>query len=216
MYVIVAGSGRVGSGLAHRLEIDRHQVAVIDSDPRALDRLGKGFAGSAVLGDALDRGVLERAGITDADALAVVTGRDEVNAVVARLAVRRFRVPRVVARMYEPRQAELYQRLGALTISPVEWGITRLANLLTLSDVAPVAAIGGGRMQLVETTISPAMAGKKAGELEIVGETRVVSVQRGSRTFLGDRSTPLETGDVVSIAVVQGSEERLQELLGMR
>lgn len=214
MKVIVVGCGRVGSGLAGALEIDRHDVTVIDREPKAIGRLGKGFAGQSIVGNALDRDVLEEAGITETDALAAVTGSDEINAVVSRLAARRFRVPRVVSRMYEPRQADLYSRLGVLTISPVEWGITRVAQLLTLSDLAPITSIGG-RVHLVEATIAPSLSGRRAGELEVPGEARVISVTRSGRTFLGDRATLLESGDVVAIAVTQGSESRVQQLLGV-
>ena len=215
MKVLVVGCGRVGSGLAASLEIDGHDVTVIDREPKALGRLSKGFAGRSVVGNALDRDVLEQAGINEADALTAVTGSDEINAIVSRLASRRFRVPRVVSRMYEPRQADLYGRLGILTISPVEWGITRVAQLLTLSDLAPIVSIGG-RVNLVEATIAPSLAGRRAEELEVPGETRVISVTRSGRTFLGDRATLLESGDVVAVAVTQGSETRLQQLLGVQ
>jgi trk system potassium uptake protein TrkA len=213
--VLVVGCGRVGSGLAASLEIDSHAVTVIDREPKAMARLSRGFAGRSVVGNALDRDVLEQAGIGEADALAAVTGSDEINAVVSRLASRRFRVPRVVSRMYEPRQADLYGRLGVLTISPVEWGVTRVAQLLTLSDLAPIVSIGG-RVNLVEATIAPSLAGRRAEELEVPGETRVISVTRSGRTFLGDRATLLESGDVVAVAVTQGSETRLQQLLGVQ
>lgn len=214
MKVIVIGCGRVGSGLVRLLEIDRHDVTVVDLEPKAIGRLGKTFGGRSLVGNALDRDILEEAGIAETDALAAVTGSDEVNAVVSRLALRRFRVPRVVGRMYEPRQADLYGRLGVLTISPVEWGITRLAHLLTLSDLAPITSFGG-RVHLLEATISPTLAGRRAGELEVPGEARVISVTRSGRTFLGDRATALEAGDVVAVAVTQGSETRLQQLLGV-
>lgn len=214
MRIMVLGCGRVGSGLAYRLEVDRHDVTVVDHDPGAISRLGPGFAGRAIIGDALDRSILEDGGIGTADALAAVTGSDEVNAVLARLASTRFRVPRVVARMYEPHQAHLYGRLGALTISPVEWGVTRLANLLTQSELADVAAIGGGNVLVVEVTVTPGLAGRNADELRIPGETRLISVTRAGRTFIADGPVALETGDLVAIAVVRGAESRLEEMLG--
>lgn len=213
MRVIVIGCGRVGSGLAYRLEMDGQEVTVIDQDRKALDRLGVGFHGRAVVGSALDRNLLARAGIAGVDALASVTGSDETNAVVARLAAQRFRVPRVIARMYDPRQADLYSRLGVLTISPVEWGIARIGHLISLSEVAPIVAVGGGRVHLVEAAVPPVMTGRRAGELEIPGETRLVAVTRSGRTFLGDAGTILEAGDVVSVAVTTGAESRLQQLL---
>jgi len=214
MRILVLGCGRVGSGLGYRLEVDRHDVTVIDRDRNAISRLGRGFSGRALVGDALSRATLEDGGIAEVDALAAVTGSDEVNAVVARLASSRYRVPRVVARMYEPRQAHLYGRLGALTISPVEWGVTRLASLLTQSELAEVTAIGGGAVLIMEITVSSSIAGKSAGELEIPGETKLVTITRAGRSFFGDPGVVLETGDLVGIAVSRGAEERLQTLLG--
>jgi trk system potassium uptake protein TrkA len=187
---------------------------VVDSDETALSRMGKGFTGTVMVGDALDRSLLESGGIASADALAAVTGNDEVNAVIARVAVRHFQVPRVVARMYEPRQAELYRRLGVLTISPVEWGVARLAQLLTVSQLARVGEVGGGHVQLLEAGIPPGLGGRTAAELEVPGEMRVVAVTRSERTLLANRDTPLETGDLLTVAVVPGAERRFEELLG--
>jgi trk system potassium uptake protein TrkA len=216
MRILLLGCGRVGSGLAYRLEIDNHEVTIVDSDPAAIERLGKGFRGTALVGDALDRNVLERAGISTADALAAVTGNDEANAVAARIAVRHFRVPKVVARMYEPRQAELYRRLGVLTISPVDWGVTRLAQLLTSSELARVGDVGGGHVHLLEARIPPALAGRVVGELEVPGEMKVVAVTRSETTHLADRGSILESGDLVTVAVVPGAELRFEQLLGTR
>ncbi len=214
MKAVVIGCGRVGSGLAYLLELDGFEVTVIDQSPHAFDRLGEGFHGEVIIGKALDRGLLDRAGIARADALAAVTGSDETNAVLARLAVRHFHVPRVVARMYDPRQADLYRRLGVLTISPVEWSISRIGHLLSLRDVAPVTTLGTGQVHLVEASVLPGLAGRRAGELEVPGETRLIAVTRSGRTFLGDGNLPLEAGDVVSMAVTTGAEVRLQQLLG--
>ena len=102
-------------------------------------RLGPDFGGARLQGSALDRQILVRAGIERADAVAVVTGQDEINAVVARAAKVIFRVPVVVARLHDPRNAEIHQRLGIRTLAPVAWGIRRIADLLTASLVEPVA-----------------------------------------------------------------------------
>lgn len=215
MRMIVVGCGRVGSGLGYRLDAEGHDLTVIDRDPRALERLGPGFGGTARVGSALERRVLEEAGIATVDAFAMVTGSDEVNAVMARLAVQRFRVPRVVARMYDPREADLYSRLGVLTVSPVEWGISRIGHLLTLRDVAHTVALGSGRVNLMEVSVPPALSGRRAREIEVPGETRIVSLTRAGQTALADAATVLEAGDVVAIGVASGSESRLQELFGL-
>lgn len=213
MRIILVGCGRVGSGLAYRLQADGHQITVIDEDSRAVERLGPGYLGDMLVGSALDQAVLRQAGITGADALAAVTGSDEINAVVARLAAQRFRVPRVVARMYDPGEAGLYSRLGVLTISPVEWGISRLAHLLTLRDAAHTVTLGAGRIHLLEVVVPAGWDGRRAVDLEVLGETRVISVTRAGQTMLADAITRLQIGDVLAIAVMAGSEAHLEQML---
>src|SRR3990170_4359428 len=131
MRIIVVGCGRNGAGLAQHLSLRGHIVTVVDKDPVAFERLGAAFKGRTVVGVGFDRDVLHHAGIEKADGLAAVTSSDEVNVVAARLAREVFRVPRVVARVYDPRKAEIYQRLVVQTISPVALGTHRLAELLT-------------------------------------------------------------------------------------
>lgn len=213
MKVVVIGCGRVGSGLAGRLVLEDHEVTVVDSNPAALTRLGPAFPGVAIVGDGLDRKVLAAAGLEGADACAAATGSDEVNAVVSRVASTRFRVPRVVARMYDPRQAELYGRLGVSTISPATWGVGRLHELIVLRDVGSIVGLGGGQVDLVEFVVSPALAGSTASDLEFPGEIRLSAVSRGSRTFVVDAGTTLEAGDTVTAAVRAGSAHRIEALL---
>jgi trk system potassium uptake protein TrkA len=107
MRIIVVGCGRTGAGLARVLDRAGHAVTVVDSDPKAFERVGSTFGGVPIAGVALDRDVLLRAGIEAADGVAAVTGDDEVNAVVARIAGRFFRVPKVVARLYDPGKAQI-------------------------------------------------------------------------------------------------------------
>lgn len=214
MRITVIGCGRVGAGLARQLALDGHEVTVVDLDPEAFTRLPPGFPGRTVTGTGLDRPVLLAAGIEVADSLAAVTGSDEINAVVARLAVNRFRVPRVVARMYDPRQADLYRRLGITTISPVAWGIGRLSELLALKEVATVVTLGGGQVDLTHVAVPPALDGRPCAELEVAGEIDVVAISRGARTFIPDPRATLHTGDVAYVVVAAGAGERLQALLG--
>jgi trk system potassium uptake protein TrkA len=214
MHVIVIGCGRVGSGLARRLGGQGHEVVVVDTDPGSLERLGAGFRGRYIRGVGFDADVLAGAGIGRADALAAVTGSDEVNGVVARVATQRFHVPRVVCRLYDPRQSELYRRLGILTISPVEWGIERLSELLLLKDVGGLRALGGGQVHLVEGMAGSGLAGRPVAELELPGEIRVVTVTRGSRSFVPDAGTMLSHGDLVTAVVAAAAAPRFEQLLG--
>jgi trk/ktr system potassium uptake protein len=213
MRIIVLGCGRVGAGLATALALRGESVAVVDRDRRALDKLGEGFGGVRIEGDALDRELLENARIDSCDALAAVTGSDEVNAVAARLASHRFKVPRVVARLYDPGKAALYRRLGVQTVSQVEWGIERIVELVTSSDIGAARTLGSGQVDLVDVTVPPTLEGRRLGELEVPAEVRVVALSRSGRTFLADTPVLFERGDIAHLAVAAGSSGRLESLL---
>lgn len=202
--------------MATRLDLNGHDVRVIDRDPGSLARLGPTFSGSTVIGMGLDRDVLVEAGIERVDALAAVTGSDEVNAVVGRVAARRFGVPRVAARMYDPRAAEVYRRLGVPTISPVAWGVGRLAELLVLVDVGSITTLGAGQVDLIEVVVPALLGDRPIGELEMAGEIRAAAVTRAGRTFVPDSATRLHGDDIVVLAVSGGGAERLESLLGRR
>lgn len=216
MRYVVIGCGRMGAGLARALHAARHEVTVVDTDPGAFDRLGSGFTGERMAGVAFDREVLERAGIRSADGLAAVTGSDEANAVTARLAGRVFQVPRVVARLHDPRQAHIYRRLGLQVIAPVEWGVGRLVDLLTFSLVGVTASLGTGQVDLVETELPALLEGRQVNEVTAPGEVLPVAISRSGRTFIPTQATVLEAGDILHLAVVGASRDRLTSLLGER
>src|SRR4030042_4895721 len=133
MKIIIIGCGRLGSGLVQDLSLRAHTVTVIDRDPLAFERLGPSFKGRTIVGVGFDRDILKQANIERTDALAAVTSSDEENAVIARLARQVFHVPRVVARLSDPRKRGIYQRLGLQTICPTMWGIQRISDLLSYS-----------------------------------------------------------------------------------
>ena len=118
MHVIIAGCGRVGSGMAADLLSEGHDVAIIDDDPRAFGLLGRGFAGERIIGQAIDWSVLRKAGIEGTDAFAAATDGDNTNIVCALIAIRAFEVPCAVARVYDPRRAEVFARMGIRTVCP--------------------------------------------------------------------------------------------------
>lgn len=216
MRIIVIGCGRTGAGLAGVLDTAGHAVTVVDSDPSAFERLGPTFGGVSIKGIGIDPDVLHRAGIETADGVAAVTGDDEVNAVVARIAGRFFRVPKVVARLYDPGKAQIYRRLGVQVVAPVDWGIHRAADLLTFSDVGAIVSLGTGQVDVVEIELPPLLDGRPVAELTAPGEVMPIAVSRAGRTFIPTSGTTMQIGDIVHLAIVAVSRGRLESMLDTR
>ena len=212
MRIIIIGCGRMGAGLARTLRGRGHTVTLVDRDPAAFDLLGPSFKGHTVVGVGFDREVLLRAGIERADGLAAVTASDETNVVAARLARIMFRVPRAVARLYDPRKAEIYRRLGVQTISTTAWGIHRIAELLGYSQFDAIASLGSGAVDLVEVAVQHPLVGRAVEQMAIPGEVHVVAISRAGTTFLPTLGTRFQEGDLVHLSVLATSIERLKAL----
>jgi trk system potassium uptake protein TrkA len=213
MKVIILGCGRVGSGLAQVMGRRGHAVTVIDNDPATLERLGPAFKGRKMVGVGFDREVLVEAGIQRADALAAVTASDEANVVSARLARQVFRVPRVVARVYDPGKAEIYRRFGLQTISPVSLGIDRLAEMLSFTHMDTVISLGSSEVDIVDVEVPRLLVGRSVNEITVAGEIHVVAVTRAGKTFLPTLGTVFQEADLLHLAVLVASAERLRKLI---
>jgi trk system potassium uptake protein TrkA len=216
MKIVVVGCGRAGAGLATELSKRGHHVTVVDHDLDALKRLGSGFKGRTLVGVGFDRDVLVEAGIEKADGLAAVTASDEANVVAAQVARHIFHVPRVVARIYDPRQAEIYRRLGLQTIAPTTWGVHSIADLLCYSQLDAVLSMGSGEVSVVQAEISPLLVGRVVNALDIAGEARVISITRNGKAFMPTLGTTFEAGDMVHICVASSATDRLNMLLASR
>jgi trk system potassium uptake protein TrkA len=215
MRMIIVGCGRMGSGLARALSLQGHTVTVVDADPTRFDQLGSSFKGRTVVGVGFDRDVLLEAGIERADGLAAVTPSDEANVVAARLAGQVFHVPKVVARVYDPRKAEIYRRLGLQTIDPVTWGIHSIADLLISAEVETVLSLGSDA-QIVKVDVPSLLVGRTVRELSVPGEICVISISRGSESFLPTQGAVFQSNDLLHVAVRSSSMERLHQLLALR
>ncbi len=215
MKVIIMGCGRVGEQLARLMSEEGHDVAVIDYDAAALARLGPDFKGRRVRGIGFDREVLIRAGIEEANAFAATSSSDNANVVAARIARTIFHVPRVVARLFDPRRAEIYRRLGLVTISSTTWGAERIRELLTHAALDSVRSFGGGEVAIIESEVPAHLVGRTVKDLTIVGEVNVVAITRDGRAMLPLLGTTFRTGDVLHLAVQAVAMERLAEMLGL-
>ena len=214
MQILIVGCSRVGAGLAQTMLLRGHSVVVVDKDPLAFERLGDKFKGQTVTGVGFNRDVLLKAGIERADGLAAVTASDETNVLIGRIAQQIFRVPRVVARLYDVRQAEIYRRLGLPIIAPTSWGINRIADMLLYSPLDAVYSLGTGEVDLVEIQVPQTLVGRSARDLTMPGEVHVVAITREGKTFLPTPGAMLQEGDVLHLATLTTSASRLRGLLG--
>jgi trk system potassium uptake protein TrkA len=215
MRVIIMGCGRVGEQVARILADEGHAVTVIDYDANALARLGPQFTGQKVKGIGFDRRVLIAAGIEQADAFAAASSSDNVNIVAARLARNVFHVPKVVARLYDPRRAEIYRRLGLVTISSTSWGARRIHELLTHTNLDPVMTFGNGEVVLIGIEAPPRLVSRRVNNLTVPGEVNVTAITRQGKAFLPTLGTEFHAGDLVHLAVLASAMERLEDLLGL-
>lgn len=140
MNIIIIGSGRVGSAVARELVARHHSVTVIDKDADSLLRLGSDFPGRFEVGDAFDTGLLERVGIETMDALIVCSDNDNVNVVVAQIARRRYHVKSVVVRVFDPRKAEFYSRMGMRVVCPTLRAISEMVAVVEAHEEAVASA----------------------------------------------------------------------------
>lgn len=213
MRTVVVGCGRVGAELAMSLARGGHVVVVVDVRSEAFERLGSLFTGERITGVGFDREVLLRAGIQRADALAAVTSDDNANIITARIARDIFRVPKVVARMYDPRRAEIYQRLGLVTVSSTAWSVRRVSQLLEHHDLDVVLMIEGGQVEVIEVEAPPAWEGHAVNSVSAPGELLVVAISRQGKTIIPTLGTLFQGGDRVVVATLPSSQRRLESLL---
>jgi trk system potassium uptake protein TrkA len=214
MRILIIGCGRVGAGVAKTLVGRGHSVVIVDKDPLAFEKLGEKFKGQTIQGIGFDRDVLLKAGIERMDGLAAVTSSDEANVVAARIARDIFHVPRVVARLYDIRQAEIYKRLGIQTIAPTSWGVNRIADLLLYSPLEIVYSIGSGDVEIVDAEVPRLLVGRTVRDITVSSEIHVVCITRANKTFLPSLGTIFREGDSLHLAILTTSSNRLKELLG--
>ena len=213
MHTIIAGCGRVGSALASNLEGLGHTVAVIDKNAKAFERLKGGFGGDAIVGFAFDRSILEEAGIKESTAFAAVTNGDNSNVVSARVAKEHYRVPQVVARIYDPRRAQIYQRLGIQTVATVRWTTDQVMRNLLPEEAPAEHTIDNGEVVITTLPAPPEAVGKSAKELDVDGMWRVVAVSRFGVPRLPDQRLSVQDGDVLHISALRGEAAGLAEKL---
>ncbi len=211
MHVVIVGCGRVGSALAHALVDHGHTAAVIDRRVDAFQRLGS-FDGQKIVGVGFDRDVLVDAGIERAGSVAAVTNGDNSNILVARVAHETFGVERVVARIYDPKRAAVYQRLGIATVATVSWTTERVLRRVLPEAPAVEWVDPSARVSLVERSLGTGWVGEKLSAIE-TNEVRVVALSRLGVSMLPAPTFVVQEGDVVYLAVSADAMDRVDQLV---
>ncbi|GIU86224.1 MAG: Trk system potassium uptake protein TrkA [Acidimicrobiia bacterium] len=211
MHVVVIGCGRVGSELAGALTLAGHSVAVVDKNGRAFRRLPPGFQGRTVVGFGFDRDDLAAAGIDEAGAFASVTNGDNSNILCARIARETYGIERVVARIYDPRRALIYQRLGIPTVATVAWTTDQVLRRLLPHETRHDWVDPTGRVGLVERPIPPAAVGRKLSRLNRPGRFWLTAVTRFGQAQVVTSDLVGQEGDVLVFVSALDAIDELQE-----
>ncbi|MFX4287458.1 potassium channel family protein [Janibacter sp. G349] len=201
MHFVIMGCGRVGASLARSLERLGHDVAVVDQDPAAFRRLGSEFSGRRVAGVGFDRDTLLQAGIEEAYALAAVSSGDNSNILAARVARETFGVEHVVARIYDPDRAQVYQRLGIPTVATVRWTADQVLRRMLPQGQATEMTDASGRLVIAEIQVSPAWVGHRLTRLEEATDARIAYVTRLGEGIIPGPETVHQEGDLVHLVI---------------
>ena len=208
------GCGRVGSTLARTLEKREHTVAIIDQSADAFRRLSPNFNGRTVTGMGFDREVLTEAGIEDAEAFAAVSNGDNSNILAARVARENFGIENVVARIYDPGRAEVYQRLGIPTVSTVKWTVDQMVRRLLPSGSEPEWRDPTGRVRLDEVHVHTGWVGRRALDIETATGARLAFLTRLGEAMLPRPDTVIQEGDLVHVLLLESEAKAVEAALG--
>lgn len=207
------GCGRVGASLALNLEEHGHSVAVIDQNPDAFRRLPGDFAGNKVTGLGFDRDTLTKAGIDDAYGFAAVADGDNSNILAARVARETYGIENVVARIYDPHRAEIYQRLGIPTVATVRWTAHQVLRRLLPMGASDEFRDASGQIQLVQLDVHAAWVGRPLRALEEASGSRVAYVTRYGDGVLPTADTVLQENDTVHLLLKVSDSAHVERVL---
>lgn len=207
------GCGRVGSTLALSLESQGHDVAVIDTSRAAFRRLGSSFEGKRVTGLGFDRDTLSEAGIENAYAFAAVSNGDNSNILAARVARETYGVEHVVARIYDPGRAEIYQRLGIPTVGTVRWTSDQMLRRLLPQGSIPEHTDPSGHVVIADVPVNPAWIGRRISDLESTSGARVAYLTRLGEGMLPSAETVYQDGDLVHLVSTPGALPSVEQIL---
>ena len=213
MHFVILGCGRVGASLARALQRGGHDVAVIDQDEASFRRLGSEFTGRRITGIGFDRETLEAADIANAYAFAAVSSGDNSNILAARVARETYGVEHVVARIYDPGRAEIYQRLGIPTVATVKWTSDQILRRLLPQGHVPEFTDPSGQIVIAEVPVDVSWVGRRLTEIESETGSRIAYLTRLGEGMLPLPDTVYQAGDLLHVAVPRDGLTRVEHIL---
>jgi len=213
VHVVIMGCGRVGSTLARSLEDRNHTVSIIDSDPDAFRRLGPAFNGDKVTGYGFEQVVLEKAGIRRADAFAAVSSGDNSNIIAARVARETFGIQQVVARIYDPGRAEVYQRLGITTVATVSWTADQVLRRILPAGAEPDFRDPSGTIRVDHIVVPETWVGHRTVQLQDQSGSRIAWIDRLGAGMLPTRETVIQEGDMLHLVMREEKASGVYDVL---
>ncbi len=206
------GCGRVGSTLARSLEDRSHSVSVIDTNADSFRRLGPSFSGAKVLGIGFDQDVLGKAGIDRADAFAAVSSGDNSNIIAARVARETFGIQQVVARIYDPGRAEVYQRLGITTVATVKWTADQVLRRLLPVGAEPDFRDPSGTIRVDAVLVNESWTGRRTVQFQEQSGCRIAWIDRLGEGILPTRESMLQEGDLMHLVMREENAQRVLDV----
>lgn len=213
MHAVIVGCGRVGAELADALESRGYTISIIDKDSSSFERLHPGFHGKTLVGPGFERTLLEEAGIADATIFIAVTNGDNSNIVAARVAKEHYEVPNVAARIYDPRRAVIYERLGITTVAIVAWTTDQILARVLPSAEAVEFTPGSGDVVVLGIPVPTHLIGSPATSLEVPGNLTLVAVTRTGTTIIPQEKLVLQEGDFIYVSALRSALGDLDDVL---
>lgn len=213
MKALVIGCGKFGVRVSEYLARKNHDVIVIDNNPETFLDLSEDFTGRTICGVGYDKDVLENAGVTTADVVIGCTSSDSLNAVVANIAKNVFHVPTVIARMYDPIRARMFESMGIYTVSITRLGLDNVMEYLEGNRSWRVIRKLGNNVQLVKVRIPASLVGKKYTEFDVEGKVNLIAVERQGHSFVPDKEMSCEYNDILYLSVCSNYLDQTRDML---
>lgn len=216
MKVLIVGSGKFGSALALELYRRGHTITIIDLSPDKFYDLGADFNGTQIVGNGMDKDILEEAEIEYTDIFVAATGSDEINSVMAKIAKDIYYVKHVIARIYNPRKAKIFEALGIRTISVTGFAVDRAIELVSFNSFDSLALLGrDASTEIVRITATPSVEGMLLEEIEEEQNIKVIAIVRDDTSFIPKKEDVVQTGDILYIVSRTSAKRTLKNILGI-